>query len=135
MCAHAVRVAMRKVPGIEDVHVSLEKAHTDVVLRPGNEVAIAQLREIIKNSGFKSGDAEITAQGRIVGEKDSPRLDLAPAPMTLRIREDKGDADALAEFRRVRGESASAIVEITGTLATDDSVVLKSVKLAQSVSR
>ena len=134
MCAHAVRVAMRKLPGVEEVHVSLEKAQTDVILRGGNTVTVAKLREIIKNSGFKSGDAEIVAEGRVVGDKGRLLLDLAPAQTMLTIREDQGSAEALAEARRLRG-STPAIVEAAGTLATDDSVVLKSIKVVRSVSR
>ena len=125
---------MRKLPGVEEVHVSLEKAQTDIILRAGNTVTVAKLREIIKNSGFKSGDAEIVAEGRVVGDKGQLLLDLAPAQTTLVIREDQGDAEALAEARRLRG-STPTIVEATGTLATDDSVVLKSIKVVRSISR
>ena len=65
MCAHAVRVAIRKLEGIESVDVSLERASADMRLRPANRVTLPQLRQIIKNNGFSSKDASVTVVGTL----------------------------------------------------------------------
>ena len=57
---------MQKLPGVETVEVSLTKASTDIRFRPGNTVTLAQLRDVIKKGGFKAGEVQITAQGKLV---------------------------------------------------------------------
>jgi hypothetical protein len=54
---------MQKVDGIEAVRVSLNEGLTVLDLRPGNSVTLARLRQIIKNNGFVSKEAHVTAAG------------------------------------------------------------------------
>jgi hypothetical protein len=56
---------MKKVAGVSDVHVSLNKGLTALDLKPGNTVTLAALRQIIKNNGFVPKDAAIVARGAI----------------------------------------------------------------------
>ena len=58
-----MRVAMRKVEGVEKVSVSLKEGLTTLDLKPANAVTMAKLREIIKNNGFVSKEAIVVAQG------------------------------------------------------------------------
>ena len=74
MCAHAVRVAVQKLPGVESVDVSLERASTDIQLRAGNAITLQQLREVIKKGGFKSGEVQIAATGTLVNDKNRVTL-------------------------------------------------------------
>jgi copper chaperone CopZ len=60
-----VRVAMQKVEGVQKVQVSLKEGLTTLELRADNRVTLAQLRTVIKNNGFVSRDATITARGTI----------------------------------------------------------------------
>ena len=60
---------MRKVEGVADVTVSLKDGLTVLELKPGNTVTMAGLRSIIKNNGFVSRDADITATGRRVSDE------------------------------------------------------------------
>ena len=59
---------MKKVEGVQTVRVSLKDGLTVLELRPDNKVTLAQLRSVIKNNGFVSKDAEITARGALAGE-------------------------------------------------------------------
>jgi copper chaperone CopZ len=61
-----VRVAIRKLPGVESVDVSLERATADIRLRAGNAITLAQLRQIIKNNGFASKEAIVTVIGNLI---------------------------------------------------------------------
>ena len=58
---------MRKVDGVQAVNVSLKEGLTVLELRPDNKVTLAQLRTVIKNNGFMSKDAQITARGTVSG--------------------------------------------------------------------
>ena len=59
---------MKKVEGVESVRVSLKDGLTVLELRRDNNVTLAQLRSVIKNNGFVSKEAQITARGAVAGE-------------------------------------------------------------------
>ncbi len=76
---------MRKVDGVQAVNVSLKDGLTVLDLRPDNKVTMAQLRLVIKNNGFVSKDAQITARGAVNGDTfevsgTGERLPLAQKP-------------------------------------------------------
>ena len=60
-----MRVAMQKVDGIQSVRVSLKDGLTILDLKADNRVTLAQLRQIIKNNGFVSKEARVTARGAV----------------------------------------------------------------------
>jgi hypothetical protein len=60
-----VRVAMKKVKGIDKVRVSLNDGLTILDFKPENTVTLSDLRQVIKNNGFVSNEAQITARGRV----------------------------------------------------------------------
>ena len=96
---------MQKLPGVETVDVSLTKASTDIRFRSGNTVTLAQLRDVIKKGGFKSGETQIVATGTLVNDKNRVTLDLAPAKMTLIVESDPASPAAYAEARKAGGRS------------------------------
>jgi copper chaperone CopZ len=59
---------MKKVEGVQSVQVSLKEGLTVLELRPANKVTLAQLRTVIKNSGFVSKDAQVAARGSVAGD-------------------------------------------------------------------
>ena len=63
-----MRVAMRKVDGVQDVTASLKEGMTFLDLKSGNTVTLTKLREIIKNNGFVSKEATIVAAGQVLGD-------------------------------------------------------------------
>ena len=56
---------MQKVDGVRTATVSLKAGMTTVELRPDNSVTLAQLRNVIKNNGFVSKEADVMARGRL----------------------------------------------------------------------
>ena len=59
---------MQKVDGVEKVEVRLNQGLTVLDLKPGNKITLAQLRSVIRNNGFVSKEANITAAGRFDGK-------------------------------------------------------------------
>jgi hypothetical protein len=96
-----VSVAVKKLEGIESVDVSLEKASAVIVLKPENRVTLAQIRRVIRNSGYQTRDAGITARGAIADRKGKPVLDLLNG--------------SVLELTDTPKDSAPGTVEITGT--------------------
>jgi len=58
---------MRKVDGVQAVTISLKDGLTILELRLDNKVTLAQLRTVIRNNGFVSKEAQITARGAASG--------------------------------------------------------------------
>jgi hypothetical protein len=54
---------MQRVDGVETIRVSLNDGLTILDLKAGNTVTLANLRQIIKNNGFVSKDAQVVARG------------------------------------------------------------------------
>jgi copper chaperone CopZ len=65
VCAHAVRVSLKAVPGVELVEVSLEKGLAVVKMKPGNSVSFKQLNEAIAKNGFTMKDSVATVAGTV----------------------------------------------------------------------
>ena len=125
MCAHAVRVAIKKVPGVESVDVSLERAVTDIHLKPGNEVTLAQVRGILERSGFNGREATVTAVGRLFEKDGQLLLDLAPAKMLLTVSAEKGSSAAERAGSIARG--AAQRVELTGVVKQGEALSLTAI--------
>ena len=80
-----MRVAIQKLPGVESVQVSLERASADVRLRPGNAITLDQLRRIIKDGGFTSKEATVTVVGTLVERGGQPALDVTGTTVVMLI--------------------------------------------------
>ncbi|MFN0106012.1 MAG: heavy metal-associated domain-containing protein [Bryobacteraceae bacterium] len=62
-CAHAVRVAISKFEGVEDVNVSLQRGHAKVKLRPGNPVELKKIMAAIGDQALAVRHVSIVANG------------------------------------------------------------------------
>jgi copper chaperone CopZ len=124
VCAHAVRVAITRVPGVTDVKVSLQSATTTIDLTERNTVTLDEIRDLIKKSGFKPGTAEIKGSGLLVEEAGRLLIDLRPARARWPVIS-KSDPLA-AEMRRVA--RAGAEVDVSGTVADTNVLTVKEVK-------
>lgn len=57
---------MKKIPGVESVDVSLNRGLVSIRLKPGNTVAIEQVRKAIEDDAFTPKDARVIAVGELV---------------------------------------------------------------------
>ena len=86
-------MAVLKLSGVESVNISLERALTDVQLRPGNSITLEQLRTIIKNNGFTTRDATVTVVGTLIERGGQPALEVTGTNNVMLIAADpKGPA-------------------------------------------
>ena len=74
MCAHAVRVAVEKLPGVEAVEVSLNEGYATVWLLPQNTVRVDQVRRLVRDKGFTPRAAAVRVRGVISVEGGGPRM-------------------------------------------------------------
>jgi copper chaperone CopZ len=108
-----VRVAVRKLDGVESADVSLERGAATIALRPGNRITLSQLRQIIRNNGFTAKDATVTAIGTVVDRGGKPALSVTGTHVVwLLAGSNAAYADAM---QRVKTQQAGA-VEAVGTV-------------------
>ena len=112
---------MKKVQGVEDVHVSLENAFTEIWLRPGNSVTLAQLRAVIRRGGFTAGEAHLRGVATVTEDNGRLRVDLAPARDSLLLEADGPVTEEQA--RKFFGLE----VEFTGSVAKEETIRLKTI--------
>ena len=116
MCAHAVRVAIRKLPGVESVDVSLERAMTDVRLKPNNTVTLSQLRRVIKSGGFNAKEATVTAVGTLIEQGGKPAVNVSIINTVWLVVPDSARRSAYEEAVKRVESRPSQEIEITGVI-------------------
>lgn len=100
MCAHAVRVAMRKVDGATSVQVSLNEGMLTMRFAPTTRASVEAIRGTIRSNGFTPKDAEVRVAGRVVARGDSLLLVVPGSNETLVLEDDPAAPGRLAEVRR-----------------------------------
>jgi copper chaperone CopZ len=63
VCAHAVRVALKSISGVQTVEVSLEKGEAVATLKAGNSVRYTDLLRAIEKNGFVVKGSTLVADG------------------------------------------------------------------------
>jgi copper chaperone CopZ len=85
VCAHAVRVSLKSVAGVDAVDVSLEKGLAVVKLKPGNPATFKQLQDAITKNGFTMKQASATVAGEIIVENGKAKLKVSGSNEVLNL--------------------------------------------------
>ncbi len=118
-----MRVAVRKLPGVQSVDVSLERAVTEIRLNPGNTVTLAQLRKIIKDGGFNSGAADVEVVGTLVQRDGAPTLAVTGTTESFRVIVDPKNPEPFSPVAETV-KKTSAPVLLTGRIETDGRLIV-----------
>ncbi|HJR61186.1 MAG TPA: hypothetical protein VJ813_17370 [Vicinamibacterales bacterium] len=110
-------VALNKVDGIASVNVTLKRGAAHIELNPGNSVSLSQLRKIIKEAGYPTGDALISGSGTVAARGERLVLEVTGTPASFRVVPDSTDPAPLARLREIAGGSSPVSVDVTGTVA------------------
>ena len=99
MCAHAVRVSLKSVSGVDAVDVSLDKGLASVKMKPGNAATFRQLKEAITKNGFTMQPSNVSVAGKIVMTNGQPQLQVSGSDDVVKLIPDSpqtADVSALA---------------------------------------
>lgn len=69
LCARGVAASVLRLDGVNSVVVHLKEGVILVELKPGNNFKMSSLRRRIKENGFRSTEATVTALGRLEGSR------------------------------------------------------------------
>jgi hypothetical protein len=116
---------MQKLPGVASVRVSLNEGLTVLDLKPANTVALSQLRQVIRNNGFVTKEAQVTARGTVTTVANGLMFEVTGSSekLTLSFRPDL--PSPFEELRTRAKATASAEVVISGTVDLSDPKALR----------
>lgn len=66
-CAYGLEKSLGKIDGIKNVSISLNKGLATIELKPGNHVAIADIKSVIEKNGFTPKET------RVIAGREEPR--------------------------------------------------------------
>ena len=122
---------MRKLPGVESVDVSLERAITDVRLRRSNTVTLDQLRKVIRNNGFNAEEADITVVGKVSEGGGQPVLSVTGTESVLILAADPKNAKAFQQIRGHLQTQRGMPLEVRGSVVSGDRLTVRSITVSQ----
>ncbi len=75
-CAHAIRVSMKGIPGVNAVDVDLNTGLVTIKLNSGNNESMRQFNQAVEKNGFTHKDADIIAQGKLTATASAHFLEI-----------------------------------------------------------
>jgi len=69
LCARGVSASVARLSGVKSANVNLKTGLLEIVLAPENTFKFSDLRKRIRQNGFRSMEAKVTAVGRFTGPK------------------------------------------------------------------
>src|SRR5689334_8782956 len=106
-CAHVVDVALKKVPGVESVEVSLNKGLATVKLKPQNTVAVPQLWQLLHEKGYTPKATVVFIRGELAEMQGHVQLKVAGTKNVLLLVADPKNPSAYIEASKKLGQSVT----------------------------
>jgi copper chaperone CopZ len=91
-----VRVALKAVPGVDSVEVSLNKGLATLELKPGNNATLKQLQDAIAKNGFTTKQSEVTVRGQLIVEGGKSLLQVTGTNEKYDLVPEQGAPDSAA---------------------------------------
>jgi copper chaperone CopZ len=105
-CAHVVNVALKKVPGVEEVDVSLNKGLATVKLKEGNTVSVPQFWQLLHEKGYTPKATVVSVRGELSGAAGRLQLKISGTKDVLDLAADPKSASAYSDAGRRVGQVA-----------------------------
>jgi copper chaperone CopZ len=104
-CAHIVDVALKKVPGVDTVDVSLNKGLATIKLKPGNTVSVPQLWELLHEKGYTPKRTAVSVRGELAGGPGRLQLKVSGTNDVLNLVPDPKNAAAYDDTAKKVGQA------------------------------
>jgi copper chaperone CopZ len=101
VCAHAVRVVVRKIDGVRDVTVSLKQGLATIHFAPTNRVSVEQIRKAVRSNGYTPRAAEVRVAGLLVARDDTLVLSIPGSEESYVLQDAPGAVGQVASLRRL----------------------------------
>jgi hypothetical protein len=105
ICAHAVSVTLKAIPGVDRVDVSLTKGVASVQLKAGNAVRIEELWDKVTHDGFTPKETRVEVRGVVVQSSNKLELEVAGANVRYPLTPDPKTPRPYQELTKLSGET------------------------------
>jgi hypothetical protein len=112
---------MQKVTGIASVRVSLNEGLTVLDLKPGNDVTLANLRQVIRNNGFVTKEAQVSVVGDVSTSGSQLSLEVKGSRERLTLQRGSGQQAQRFDDLLARSKAGtSTALLLTGSVDITD---------------
>jgi copper chaperone CopZ len=113
-CSEFIQKKLTANPGVQSVEIDDAKRVVKVVLKPGNTVKLANIRDFVQQSGYEAKEAQVTVVGVPVVHRGITNLKIEGQTQTLRVKDDGG---FIREFtnKKVEVEGVVQLVKVNET--------------------
>jgi cation transport ATPase len=113
-CAQSVDKTLKKIKGVEAASFRTEDAVAVLDLKPGNRVALDEIRDAVKRIGYTPKEAKVTVRGQARMEAGKWLFRVAGSDAEYSLN---GSAGAIADQLRQSAGGAAIVVE--GSIAPE----------------
>jgi len=106
-CAHVVDVALKKVPGVDLVNVSLNKGLATVKLKPGNTVSVPQFWTLLHEKGYTPKATTVSVRGQLADAQGHVELKVTGTQDTLTLVADPKNPSAYSDASKKLGQTVT----------------------------
>lgn len=124
-CAYGVEKGLKKLEGVKEVKVSLNKGNAVVELKAENEVSVQQIREVVRNGGFTPKEASVELAGKISHAGGTPHVLTEDGTRYTLAADDKADDKAKETWEKVRQATDGAEVVVKGVVPEKEPTQVK----------
>jgi copper chaperone CopZ len=106
-CAHVVDVALKKVPGVKSVEVSLNKGLATMKLNAQNTVAVPQLWQLLHEQGYTPKATAVSVRGELAEAEGHVQLKVSGTKDILLLVADPKNPGAYGDASKKLGQSVT----------------------------
>lgn len=114
-----MRVALKAVPGVQSVNVSLSKGEADVAFAPGNTIRYDQLLRAIEKNGFAVKGSTLVADGAVNPAGSGFALNISGSNEQLKLEPEPGNAANLVSLSGKNAEVTGSVPEVAKGKSVD----------------
>ena len=107
------------------MRVSLNEGLTVLDLKPSNNVTLAHLREVIRNNGFVTKEAQVTANGIVLATGSDLVFEVAGSKERFSLKRRTGQQGARFDELRERAKTNGAALTLSGSVDMSDPKAMK----------
>lgn len=127
-CAYGMEKGLKKLDGVKQVKVSLNKGNAIIEFAAENKLTLADIRRVVRAGGFTPKAATVTISGTLQREGEELRLHVGDTHYALKPSEEAKDV-----WQRLQKTAVGATVTVGGDTPADhdDQIRVRNVKQSE----
>ncbi len=116
-CAFGIEKKLRAVSGVDAVSVLLDEGRIELRFVPENDAAPADIRNAVKDAGFKLSGLRLKVQGTLAQDGGRPMLQSSQNVRFLLVDSTSGESISGERLERLQAAAGTGPLVVFGTVA------------------